>query len=240
MTPRFFAPEMDPAHATVALSDDESHHARHVLRLRTGDSVTVFDGRGREWSASVQTITARKVVLAIGGARHPRTEPRVLVTLAAAILKGDHMDAVVRDATMLGVAEIVPLMTERVVVPKARMKASLTRWHRVAVASAKQCGRAVVPEIGPAIALAEALQLASASCAVMCVEPTLGTSGTALPSVPPTTAWLFTGPEGGWSSDELVRAQHAGARPLTLGARTLRADAAAIVALSVLWTTWGW
>lgn len=239
MVPRFFAPDIDPANATVALSQDESHHARHVLRLRAGDAVGVFDGRGREWTASVRSIAARKVTLELRAARKAMSEPPVAVTLATALLKGDRMDAVVRDATMLGVSAIVPLITAHVVVPKAARTASaVERWRRIAVASAKQCGRAVVPAIYSPTAVATALH-ANAPCKILTAEPGTAPSRT-VPAHPPGPAWLFVGPEGGWSSEEIDQAHRVGAVPITLGPRTLRADAAPIVALSVLWTTWGW
>ena len=239
MGPRFFAPEIDPDAPTVTLSEEESHHARHVLRLRFGDVVGVFDGRGREWTASVQLVAARRVILALRERRKALQEPPVSVTLAVALLKGDHMDAVVRDATMLGVAAIVPLLTTHVVVPKAaRAPVATARWQRVAIASAKQCGRAVVPEVHGPAPLRIALK-APAACRVMCIEPGTASSRT-LPAAAPRDAMLLIGPEGGWTAEEIDQAQGAGAIPITLGPRTLRADAAPIVALSMLWTSWGW
>jgi 16S rRNA (uracil1498-N3)-methyltransferase len=239
MVPRFFAPEIDPDAPTVTLSDEESHHARHVLRLRFGDVVGVFDGRGREWTASVQLVAARRVILALRDVRKAVPEPPVAVTLAAALLKSDHMDAVVRDATMLGVVAILPLLTTHVVVPKAaRTSSAIVRWQRVAVSSAKQCGRAVVPEVREPVQFRDALSAIAAS-KLICVEPGTASSRT-VPPAPPRDAMLLIGPEGGWAAEEIDQALEAGAIPISLGSRTLRADAAPIVALSMLWTTWGW
>ena len=238
MLPRFFTPGIDPAAPTVTLSEEESHHARHVMRLRFGDVVGVFDGRGREWTASVQLVAARRVILALREPRAAAAEPPVAVTLGVAMLKGDHMDAVVRDATMLGVTAIVPLVTAHVVVAKAaRTAAAVERWRRVAIASAKQCGRAVVPDVRAPMVFRDALE--TASCKLICVEPG-SAPARVVPREAPRDAWLLTGPEGGWAADEIEQAVGAGAIPITLGARTLRADAAPIVALSMLWTTWGW
>src|SRR5438477_8948794 len=150
MAPRFFVPSIDPSIDRVTLPNDEAHHLRHVLRLRGGDPVVLFDGQGREWSAEVEHAEKSVVIVRLLGERTPAPEPRVNVTVAMAVLKADHMDDVVRDVTMLGAAAIVPITTARVIAPnRTRSHDVVQRWERVAVASAKQCGRAVVPVVQP-------------------------------------------------------------------------------------------
>jgi 16S rRNA (uracil1498-N3)-methyltransferase len=157
------------------------------------------------------------------------------------VLTGDQFDEVVRDATMLGVTRIVPMATDHVTVPKrARGPQSLDRWRRIAIASVKQCGRAVVPDIAPVASFAEVLG-GSPARKVMCVEPAIAgalaiaAAGSKAPAVT-----LLIGPEGGWSSGEVAEAARAGATLVHLGPRTLRAERAPVVALSALWTLWGW
>jgi 16S rRNA (uracil1498-N3)-methyltransferase len=243
--PRLFVPSPAISGDRVALPAGEAHHATRVLRLREGDEVRVFDGAGREWTGTIVTEPAVAVV----GLRDAvaAAEPGVRVTLALAVLKGDQMDTAVRDATMLGVSAIQPLMTEYVTVtPRAwQSGAALERWRRVAIASAKQCGRAVVPEIAPVRAFADVIDASTATfgAAFMCVEPAAGAALLAMGSAAanrPAAATIYVGPEGGWSPAEIARARDTGATLISLGPRTLRAESVPAVALTAIWTAWGW
>jgi 16S rRNA (uracil1498-N3)-methyltransferase len=173
----------------------------------------------------------------------PRPEPAVAITLGVGLAKGDAMDAIVRDGTALGVREVVPLSTAHVALPsKARTsRAATPRWSRVAVAAAKQCGRAVVPVIHPIETLAALLERRASDPILICVEPRRGGIDVASdPGPRPSRALVLVGPEGGWSDEDVRQAVAAGARALDLGPRTLRADLAPAVALSVLGARWGW
>ena len=165
-------------------------------------------------------------------------EVPVLITLAAALLKGDKFDDVVRDAAMLGVHVVCPLVTARTEVPAARAgKVSrVERWKRVALSSVKQCGRAVLPDVEEPQALAGALAHLPRPLIAL-AEPSLGTHAGALP-LRPDTATVLVGPEGGWAPSEIDALAAAGAILISLGGRTLRADAAPLVALAVILTEW--
>src|SRR5919206_743785 len=110
---RFFAPSLDPGDETVVLPRDEAEHLTRVLRLTVGDTVAVFDGRGREFLARVASAARRDVRVQLVSRREPAAEPSVSLTLAQAVLKGDKMDDVVRDAVMLGVTAVQPLVAKR-------------------------------------------------------------------------------------------------------------------------------
>jgi 16S rRNA (uracil1498-N3)-methyltransferase len=239
--PRFLAPAPEPSATSVTLPPDEAHHLRHVLRLGAGADVQVFDGTGREWAGRVANVTKREVVIEITREVAPVPEPPVHVTLCAGLLKGDQMDAVVRDATMLGVAAIVPLVSAHVSVPKQAWRggAAVARWQRIAVASARQCGRAVVPVVSAVTPVAAAFGSAGDDL-VICVEPALAAGADTHDWPRPRAVRVLVGPEGGWSAEEVAEARRRSARPLSLGPRTLRAESAPIVALSSLWTRWGW
>jgi 16S rRNA (uracil1498-N3)-methyltransferase len=262
---RFFAPDIDPsstridgprdgpANSTgdvvVELPSDEAHHLIHVLRLRRGDAVIVFDGRGHEWEATVAQLTRAAAHVTLTRTRPPVPEPRVHLTLAIALLKGDSMDVVIRDATALGVAEIVPVVSAHVVVPVRAWKTrSADRWTRVAVAAAKQCARAVVPVIGAVTPFAELLSsrlrhggsASSADLCVLCAEPSSGVAGSVNDLPRPSRALVCIGPEGGWAAAEVASARDHHARIISLGPRTIRAELMPAVALSALWTHWGW
>jgi len=241
MLPRFLADSIDTAGSLARLGVDEVRHLAQVLRLVAGDEIAVFDGAGREFRGRVDRIARDGADIRILEEVQASPEPAVRVTLAQAVLKGEKMDDVVRDATMMGVATIDPLVTEHTA---AHMKAGRApeRWQRIAVASAKQCRRAVVPAIGMGCTFADWLARDQCALRLMLVEPSATIEGHApstLSGDRPPSASLLVGPEGGWSAAELAQAAAAGCVPITLGRRTLRADAIPIVAIGVLQFVWG-
>lgn len=242
--PRVLIPAIVATDRTVALDPADAHHLIRVLRAAVGDEVRVFDGRGREWLAQIADAGRSSASLNIIHEVTPAPEPHVRVTLAIGLLKGEQMDAVVRDATMLGAFSIVPITTKHVAVSSRAWKsaAALERWRRVAVASAKQCGRAVVPQVGAVTPFAELVGAAPGVPAFMCVEPALAVQDAASVKAGPRplAANVFVGPEGGWSADEIEQGRAAGAALIHLGPRTLRAETVPTVILTALWTAWGW
>jgi 16S rRNA (uracil1498-N3)-methyltransferase len=242
---RFFAPAAGVHGDRILLPVDEAEHLTRVLRLSTGDRVRVFNGRGAEFEAVVEAADRDGVRLTIGAPCTPAPEPRVAITLAQAVLKGDKMDDVVRDAVMIGVAAIHPIVTARsetsiVALARGRRR---ERWERIAVSSAKQCGRAVVPSIAeprPFHDLGAAPGADFPRPVLILVEPNTS-AGLALADLEPAVpehATLVVGPEGGWTAEELQTATGLGTF-VTLGRRTLRADAMALVALSAMFARWG-
>jgi 16S rRNA (uracil1498-N3)-methyltransferase len=235
---RFYVPDLPHEGALVALSDEEARHLTQVLRLELGDQVRVFDGRGREHEARVEVTARQRAEVRVGAKAVAAPEVPVRLILAAALLKGDKFDDVVRDAAMLGVHVVCPLVTARTEVPAARAgKVSrVERWKRVALNSVKQCGRAVVPAIDEPQALTDALTCLPRPLIAL-AEPSLAAGTAALPARPD-TATVLVGPEGGWAAAEVEALATAGATFLSLGGRTLRADAAPLVALTAL--LWEW
>ena len=243
---RFFAPGADLPDVVVDLPDDEARHLTQVLRLGTGDAVRVFDGRGREHAGVVTEAGRAGVRIRTRSALPAPPEPGVRVTLGAALLKGRKVDTVVRDATMLGVHAVQPLVTTRTEAPARRVgAAAATRWTRIAIASAKQCGRAFVPHIHPPVTLDLFLGNADPDpgLRILLVEPAVADAAASpvrsLAAEPrPASAVVAVGPEGGWTEAEVAQANRAGFRATTLGRRTLRAEAVPAAALSVLHFVW--
>jgi 16S rRNA (uracil1498-N3)-methyltransferase len=235
---------MDPGDDAVTLPRDEADHLTRVLRMGVGDTVSVFDGRGREFLARVVGADRRDVRVQLLSRVEAPAESAVHLTLAQAVLKGDKMDDVVRDAVMLGIAAIQPIVTRRSEATVAALMrgARLDRWRRIALASAKQSGRAVLPDIRMPLTFDTYLEEPAAALKLMLVEPGIAArveSAAILRNVPvPSDATLLVGPEGGWEEREWAAAQAAGARLVTFGQRTLRADAVPIVAISVLQFLW--
>jgi 16S rRNA (uracil1498-N3)-methyltransferase len=237
-------PGLDPREPVIALPRDESHHLCHVLRLRAGDPVRVFDGLGREWSARVRQTSKSRASVEIIEPVSPAAEWDVAVVVALAVLKGDRMDAAVRDATMLGAWAVQPVMTAHTSVPPAAVVAPglRERWHRIAVASAKQCGRAVVPDVRAVVDWDTCLERDRPAVGLLLVEPGAAASDVAIDALAGTAraggALVAVGPEGGWSAGEIDRARRAGLLPWSLGDLTLRADAVPLAALAVLRYAW--
>jgi 16S rRNA (uracil1498-N3)-methyltransferase len=161
------------------------------------------------------------------------------------VLKGDKMDDIVRDAVMLGVAAIQPIVTTRTEVTVAALLRGgrLDRWRRVALASVKQSHRAVIPDLRGPLTFESWLGEPQAAVTLMLVEPGAATRSEPLSILRerqiPSDAAIVVGPEGGWTDAEQTAASERGIRAVTLGHRTLRADAVPIAAISVLQFLWG-
>ena len=228
---RFFAPPsaFDFTKRTITLTADEARHLREVLRLKPGDEVSVFDGEGKEFRGRVAQARREFAELDLDEEIEPtRPESPLQITLAVALLKGEKFDLVVQKATELGVYKIVPLMT-RFADIKLRDESDaskrVARWQRIALEAAKQCGRAVVPEVERPVLFEFALKNPS-----LLFSEKAGQGLTQIAN--PITA--IVGSEGGWSDEELDLARAAGAQIITLGGRILRAETAAITAAALL------
>ena len=241
MLPRFFAPDLDPSLSEQVLTAEESRHLSRVLRMRAGEEVALFDGRGREYRAVVVEPRSARARVRLVEQLETVAEPRVAITLVQGVLKADAMDSVVRDATMLGAHTIAPVVTAHTAVSPRQLGhgRAAVRWHRIAVASAKQCRRTVVPAVMEPRPFEAWLASREPDLSLIFVEPSAVRGGEASlrqclgePSHDKVT--LIVGPEGGWSRAELDEAVAAGCRPVTLGGLTLRADAVPIISLAVV------
>lgn len=241
--PRFHVPGVTASTEHVELPEDEAEHLVRVLRLGVGDEIEIFDGAGTLWRAEVVQAGKKSATVRRIEELEPAAELHIDLTLVISVLKGDKVDDVVRDAVMLGVTRIRPVISERSEISLATMARSnrIARWQRIAVSSAKQCGRAVVPPIHDAVPLDWYWSEQAAGSRVMCVEPSAAL-GEVLPvqAIPKSPAVdLIVGPEGGWAVAEVAAAHDTGAILMSLGARTLRADAVPMIAMTALLTTWG-
>jgi 16S rRNA (uracil1498-N3)-methyltransferase len=241
--PRFHVPDLNATAERVELPEDEAEHLVRVLRFGVGDEVEVFDGRGALWRAEIVEAGKKSAAVRLIARSTAARELGVRVTLVVSVLKGDKMDGVVRDAVMLGVGSIRPVISERAETSLAALArgSRIARWQRIAVSSAKQCGRAVVPAIQDPVPLDWYWTEQADAVRVVCLEPAAAVGDlTPVQSLPrPAAADVIIGPEGGWSVTEVASAHDSGAILMSLGGLTLRADAVPIVALTALLTTWG-
>lgn len=235
---RFHLPEAAPG-ARLTLPDHSAHHARDVLRLRTGAVVHVFDGQGAEFEAVLDSVDRHGVSARITARAASRPESPLHVVLAVSPLRGDRMELVVQKATELGVSEIRPVVTARTdaVARPALSGTRQERWEKVASGAAEQCGRAVVPVIAATTLLAALLDEAFDGLKLLFLERE---SPSALSSLArPVKVLLLVGPAGGWEESEVERATTAGFVTAGLGPRILRAETAALAAISAAQVLWG-
>jgi 16S rRNA (uracil1498-N3)-methyltransferase len=241
MLPRFHAPRLDAGRRQATLDGDEGRHLTRVMRLGVGDEVAVFDGRGVEFRARVEVVTGDSVRVELIEQLTVPPEPRVPLTLVQGVLKGDRMDDVIRDATMMGVHAVVPVMSAHLAVKASALERGrpAERWRRIALASAKQSRRATLPEVYDPRPFRDWLASENAGERLVFVEPSQLSVGKPrslrewLTRPAPVSASLIVGPEGGWAVEEVEAAVAAGCAPVTLGTLTLRADAMAVVAISI-------
>lgn len=228
---RFHAPPTAFTEQTVTLTTDEARHLRDVLRLKIGDEVYVFDGRGREFRCSVSNTKRESAELHIESEVEPaKPESQLQLNLCVALLKGEKFDLVVQKATELGVTKVTPLITRYADIhlrDAADATKRTARWQRIALEAAKQSGRAFVPEISLPMAFEAALE----GTGVMFSER----GGQALESVTGASSiTALVGSEGGWSDEEIDTARARDFHIVTLGGRILRAETAAIAVTALL------
>lgn len=240
---RFYLPDATGQPGTLSLQGSEAHHALNVLRIRTGEQVTVLDGKGREYLCEVKKSSRQTLELSIVQTKqHP--PPPCRITLLQAVPKGKLIETIIQKATELGAARVVPLLTERVILhvdeKDARKKAE--KWQAAAVEAIKQCGAPYLPEVlGPTrlsdfLARKEYFDL-----------PLVGSlqPGSKHPREyferfraehkrQPQSACLWIGPEGDFGPEEYRAIESSGALPITLGPLVLRTDTAASYCLSIL------
>jgi len=226
----------------VTFDADETHHLAHVLRLEPGAVVRAVDGHGQEITVRLTRIGDPAAEGDIVRRSVPGNESPLSLTLAQGIPKGSKFDVIIRMATELGVALVVPLILERTIArpDPAQPSHRLLRWRRIAKEAAKQSGRAVIPEVLAPITLDRWLEEPTGRGLFLCLwEGEHTPLAAVLPSVPPERATVLVGPEGGLSRAEVERLRAAGALMAGLGPRILRTETAGPVALALLQARYG-
>lgn len=229
-------PQLKPGPA--ALSDQAAKHVARVLRMRAGQSLTVFNGLGPEYTAVIENCSGGRVELNIGDSVIVDRESPLQLTLAMAMARGERMDLVIQKATELGVSVVVPLQSARTVVQLAPERAAkrMQHWRRVAISACEQCGRNRLPVIQPVVSLSDWLQSmppAAPGELRLLANPRAGKAFEA-DGASVSRLLLLTGPEGGFTDTESARAAECEFKSVVLGPRILRAETAAIAMLAVM------
>jgi 16S rRNA (uracil1498-N3)-methyltransferase len=235
--PRLYVDQPLSACAELRLPDAAARHAQ-VLRLQPGDALTLFDGRGGEWSASVLRMGRSEVEVSVQAHHAVEREIALQVTLALGMPANERMDALVEKATELGVAAIQPLISERSVLRLSGERAlkRCAHWQGIAVAASEQCGRTRVPRIEPVRTLPEWLQQGGAAQEATARWLLAFDEATPIAAQqrPHASLLVLSGPEGGLSVAEQAAARRAGFDAVSLGERVLRADTAPLALLAYL------
>lgn len=237
--PVFFVPPECISQQAISVSGDVLVHLRDSLRIRVGEIVLFGDGVSRHYRTEVTTLTRQRLTGRIIQTVTQPTPRGSTLILGQALLKGDKMDWVIQKATELGMDELVPMESRHSVVQlKAdRVDRQLTRWQRIAFEAAQQSEQWRVPTLSPTRSLAALLtSRATGTTTLMLAERRQGMTLQAveLPQDVSGSVLILIGPEGGWSKEEVQLAEQANVIPVTLGRKILRAETAAIAAISIV------
>ncbi|MHB1143344.1 MAG: 16S rRNA (uracil(1498)-N(3))-methyltransferase [Thiobacillus sp.] len=238
-TPRFYLDQPLAPGARFNLPPGPARHAARALRLGVDDAITLFNGRGGEFSARIERIHKDEVAVSVTRFSNIERESRLRVMLAQGISGGERMDYTLQKAVELGVTAIQPIAAKRSVVKLAgeRSDRRVAHWQGVVASACEQCGRNQVPVVAPPLPLAHWLGQQK-NGRLLFLSPL---AEARLADLPPPAAqdWLVAGPEGGFEADEIAALHAAGAIPVRLGPRILRTETAALAALAAMQTLWG-
>ncbi len=237
---RVFVDEELAVGGRLTVGGSPGNHIVRVLRSRVGDALSVFNGRGGEYGASIEQIRRDTVQISIREHRNEERESAFDLTLAQGISRGERMDWVVQKATELGATRIVPVFAERSVVQLDERQAArkVQHWRGIAVAACEQCGRNVVPQIAIPVTLYELLEKPPGRGISLLLSPTASQRIADIADCAE-GATVLIGPEGGLAQTEHEAAGRAGFTSVRMGPRVLRTETAAVCALSLLQQKFG-
>ncbi len=238
-SPRLYV-ERELEGGDLTLDEREAHYLKQVLRLKRGDRLAVFNGRGMERFASVESLQRRGGVLKLAAAQAPLPESPLDITLIQALPKSDAMDLIVQKATELGARTLLPVYTELSVVKldAERSERRLDHWRKVAQSACEQCGRHRPPRIHPPATLAAALEALPSGPRRLALEPFAATPlGEQAP--PSSGVIVAIGPEGGFGALDWQRLDAARFARVSLGPRVLRVETAAVAVCAIAQARWG-
>lgn len=240
--PRIYAAGALTPGATLALEDQAANHVARVLRMQSGQALTLFNGDGLDYQAELTEVGKRQVSVRILEPRQAAPESPLQVTLGQVISRGDRMDYAIQKSVELGATRLVPLVSERceVRLQGDREDKRLRRWQQVAISAAEQSGRARITDIAPVEALegwVGALRDTPGTTRKLVLHHHSEQPLTALDR--PEHLILLIGPEGGLTDSEVTAARAAGFLPTAFGSRVMRTETAPVAALAVCQWLWG-
>ena len=238
--PRFFVQPEQVDGDVITITGGDVNHIKNVLRMSSGDELSISDGCGRDYFCRIQSINRESVILHIENSWDSYVELDTKLYLFQGLPKGDKMELILQKAVELGVYEVVPVVTARTIVKLDDKKEAkkLARWQQISESAAKQSGRAIIPKVQPPMAFKEALAYAGAlDCNLIPYERAKGMEAAraAIHGMhDKKSIGIFIGPEGGFEESEVEAAKAFGVTPITLGRRILRTETAGLAVLSIL------
>ena len=239
---RFYVPDIDASDRAITLDGMVARQLKTVLRVEAGERVRLFDGSGSEWEVEIDHVGKNVISTTLISAVKPVPEPSVKITMLLGLARAERIELAIQKCTELGAVRFVPVMSERVQGGNTGTPSDkrLERWQRIAVEAAEQSGRAIVPVVESPMPVMEAVEKTIAEQPLLCMWEELDDESrslkSALNSLDGGTAGLsaLIGPPGGFSEREALVIRQAGATLVTLGARVLRSETAAIVVMSAI------
>lgn len=246
MLPRFYCNEQITLNQPFELPDNVRHHAIRVLRLKQGDSIILFNGRGGEFLSEIIAINKNTSTINILQHNERECESPLTIELAQAICANEKMDWIIQKAVEMGVNSIQPVITMRSVIKLSNERAAkrLQHWKQIAIAACEQCGRNHLPEVLPPLSLphwlGEIKNRELSAHTNLLLLPTAEKKLSELAPNPNNAAYtLLIGPEGGFTPEEERAAMHAHFEPILVGKRILRTESAALATIAAMQTLWG-
>ncbi len=234
--PRFYCVG-DALSASVTIEGDDAHHIKNVLRLGTGDSIIVCDGKGREALCQITTLQKSYATAEVKTVAVSDVEPITQMHVYPSLSKGERFEWMLQKLTELGVRSITPVLSEYCVA-KEPDSAKIQRWQRIILEAAKQCGRACLPELRQVVSFSDAIGESKRyeGCkALFCYENERNSLRNALSGASQGKIVLvLSGPEGGYSDNEAIKAVQAGWESVSLGKIILRCETAPLAAVSAI------
>ncbi len=239
---RFYVDRVDGDKISIA-DAEQLHHLKDVLRLKVNEGVAVFDSEGNEYAGVIEGVNKKQAVIKVT-ASQPARRGKMKLTIACAIPKGGRMDDIIDQLTQLGVARVIPMATERVVVKldEAGQEARLKRWRTIAQNAARQSQRNSIPLIGPVTDIASVISQSQAFDLKLIPNLTGARKliKNVLPAARPKNVVVLIGPEGDFTPEEVALALKAGFIPVSLGDTVLRVATAAVAVASYFKFTLGY
>lgn len=237
---RFYCPAKLASGSIIGLPHNAAHHVARVLRMKAGDTLTLFNNDGNDYAGEILRINKDEVTVKIVAVTAVECESPLRATLAQAISGGDRMDFTLQKAVELGVTQIQPIAAERSVVKLSGERTQKRRehWQNVVISACEQCGRATVPEVLSSLPLADWLGMRQQFSLKIMLSPTAEQTLHDLQK-PAGDICLLIGCEGGFSPAEEQAAASCGFHGIRLGARVLRTETAGLAALAAMQTLWG-
>ena len=241
----FYTEKANISEKSISIFGENVNHIKNVLRMKEGEEIIICDSDGTDYHSKIVSLGKDEVVAEIISSGISEAEMPFRVHLFQGLPKKDKMEMIIQKSVELGVYEIIPVMTKRVIVKiddKKKEEAKLKRWQAISESAAKQSGRGIIPEVKPCMSFKEALKYATSMNKVFIPYENAPNTDADMKEYlnlissiqKDTDVAVFIGPEGGFEPSEVEEAINTGAVPISLGKRILRTETAGMMLLSVM------